>query len=97
MNDQELLDLIERDRGAPLPEGPDPRWIAVRIQVELGEPHLRPETQSEVQLLVALGLLGALASLAWALYTHHTILLLIWPALLLLFTPLVLRKGVTSQ
>lgn len=97
MNDQDLLALIERDRKAPLPEGPDPRWIATRINVEFGESQMQSESQAEVQLLVALGLLAAIVSIVWALYTRHAILLLTWPALLLLFTPLVLRQGVTRQ
>lgn len=93
MNDQELLALIERDRGAPLPEGPDPSWIAARIRMEVGAPPAQTENAAEVHLLVGLAVLGALLPSALALYTDHAEILALWPILLLLFTPLLVRKG----
>lgn len=93
MNDQELLALIEQDRMAPLPEGPDTRWIAARIQVQLGVPAVQADQTAEAHLLVGLAVLGALVPTAWALYTDHPIMLLLWPVLLFLFTPLLMQKG----
>lgn len=93
MNDQELLNLIERDREAPLPEGPDPRWIATRLRMAAGEPRRRTENPSELHLLVGLLILGSLTMSALALYAGRPELLLLWPTFLLLSTPLLLWKG----
>lgn len=95
MNEPELLELIERDRGAPLPEGPDPRWIAARVRVQLGSP-TPPTEASETRLLLGLALLGACVPSAWALYLGQPAWLLLWPLLLLLLTPLLIRKGANS-
>lgn len=92
MNEERLLALIEQDRRAPLPEGPDPRFIAARVRVQLGtEP--AQTANGEVGALVALTVLGSLVPMVWALYARQYGWLALWPTFLLLFTPLVIRKG----
>lgn len=97
MNEDRLMDLIERDRRAPLPEGPDPHWIAARVWVAAGRPAAPTESAAEIHLLLVLAILGVLVPIGAALYAGHAEWLLIWPVLLLLLTPLLLRKGAAQR
>lgn len=97
MNDAELTRLIQQDRQAPLPESPDPRWIAARVRTRLPASPKRVELGATEILLLVLSILGAMIPTAWALFTNRPAWLLLWPVLLLITAPLLGKNGANQS